>query len=118
MNYYNVGKLLTEAGKHYGEEIIKKYSIQLTSELGKGYTSSRLRYMRRFFEIISKCPTMSDKLSYSHYCELIWIDNIEIINYYIEISGVWQQPQLGLLPKPLQHLTLLLIPLERSFQFE
>ena len=34
--YYNVGKLLSEAGKHYGEGIIKEYSKRLTSELGKG----------------------------------------------------------------------------------
>ena len=27
--YYNVGKLLVEAGKHYGEGIIKKYAIRL-----------------------------------------------------------------------------------------
>ena len=34
--YYNVGKLLADAGKHYGEGIIKEYSKRLTSELGKG----------------------------------------------------------------------------------
>lgn len=26
--YYNVGKLLSEAGKHYGEGTIKKYSVR------------------------------------------------------------------------------------------
>ena len=26
--YYNVGKLLVEAGKHYGEGIIREYSIR------------------------------------------------------------------------------------------
>ena len=26
ITYYNVGKELSEAGKHYGEAIIKKYS--------------------------------------------------------------------------------------------
>ena len=36
--YYNVGKMLSEAGKHYVEGIIKDYSIKLTLELGKGYT--------------------------------------------------------------------------------
>lgn len=46
--YYNVGKLLSEAGKHYGEGIIKKYSIKLTNELGKGYTITNLKYMRHF----------------------------------------------------------------------
>ena len=35
--YYNVGKLLSEADKHYGEGIIKEYSKRLTNELGKGY---------------------------------------------------------------------------------
>lgn len=33
MNYYNVDKMLSEAGKHYGEEIIKEYSKRLTYEL-------------------------------------------------------------------------------------
>ena len=86
--YYIVGKMLSEAGKHYGEGIIKKYSIKLTNELGKGYTQSRLRYMRRFYEVFSKCPTLSDKLSYSHYCELIWFDEFNKINYYIETAIV------------------------------
>lgn len=84
--YYNVGKMLSQAGKHYGEGIIKEYSIKLTNELGKGYTQSRLRYFRRFYIVFSKYPTLSDKLSYSHYCELIWIENIDKINYYINIS--------------------------------
>ena len=84
--YYNVGKILSEAGKHYGEGIIKEYSKKLTNELGKGYTQSRLRYFRRFYDVFSKCPTLSDKLSYSHYCELIWNDDFNKINYYINIS--------------------------------
>jgi len=84
--YYNVGKMLSKAGKHYGEGIIKEYSKKLTNELGKGYTQSRLRYFRRFYDVFSKCPILSDKLSYSHYCELIWNDDFNKINYYINIS--------------------------------
>ncbi len=83
--YYNVGKLLAEAGKHYGEGIIKEYSKRLTNEFGKGYTPTRLRYFRRFYEVLIKHPTVSDKLSYSNYCELIWFD-IDKINYYIKIT--------------------------------
>ena len=41
--YYNVGKLLSEAGKHYGEGTIKEYSKRLTNELGKGYSISNLK---------------------------------------------------------------------------
>lgn len=83
--YYEIGKILSEAGKHYGEGIIKEYSNKLTIELGKGYTQSRLRYIRRFYEVFSKCPTLSDKLSYSHYCEIIWLEEQEI-KYYITIT--------------------------------
>ena len=83
--YYNVGKLLSEAGKHYGEGIIKEYSKRLTKEFGKGYTVTRLKYIRRFFDMFSKSPTVSDLLTFSHYCELIWLENIDKINYYITI---------------------------------
>ena len=47
--YYNVGKLLSEAGKHYGEGIIKEYSKKLTEDFGKGYGISNLKNMRRFY---------------------------------------------------------------------
>lgn len=36
--YYNVGKILSEAGKNYGEGIIREYSKRLTDDLGKGYS--------------------------------------------------------------------------------
>ena len=84
--YYNVGKMLSEAGKHYGEGIIKEYSKKLTKELGKGYSITRLRYIRRFFEVFSKCPSVTDELTYTHYCELIWLNDYDKINYYINIS--------------------------------
>ena len=84
--YYNVGNLLSEAGKHYGQGIIKEYSKRLTLELGKGYSTTRLRYIRRFYEISVKCPSVTDKLTYTHYCEIIWINNIDKINYYIDIA--------------------------------
>ena len=57
--YYNVGKMLSEAGKHYGEGIIKEYSIKLTLELGKGYTFTSLTRMRKFYYLIEKLATMS-----------------------------------------------------------
>ena len=47
--YYNVGKLLSEAGKHYGEGIIKECSKRLTKELGKKYTTSLLYKIKQFY---------------------------------------------------------------------
>ena len=66
--YYNVGKMLSEAGKHYGEGIIKEYSKKLTSELGKGYSQRNLRNMRQYYIVSEKWQTLSAKLSWSHYC--------------------------------------------------
>ena len=83
--YYNVGKLLSEAGKHYGEGIIKEYSKKLTKEFGKGYSQRNLRNMRQFYCVSTKWQTLSAILSWSIYCELIWFDNINKINYYITI---------------------------------
>ena len=83
--YYEVGRLLSEAGKHYGEGIIKEYSKNLTKELGKGYTITRLKYFRRFYNVLSKGPTLSDELTFSHYCEVIWFDENKM-NYYISLS--------------------------------
>ena len=84
--YYNVGKLLFDAGKHYGEGIIKEYSKRLTSELGKGYNFSSLKRMRQFYLIVSKSATVSHLLTWSHYVELLPLDNINEINYYVQIS--------------------------------
>lgn len=80
--YYNVGKMLSEAGKKYGEGIIKEYSQKLTNDLGKGYSPTRLKYIRRFYEVAKKCPSLTDELTYTHYCELIWFDDLNKINYY------------------------------------
>ena len=84
--YYNVGKLLSEAGKHYGEGIIKEYSKRLTNDLGKGYGISNLKNMRKLYILFSKSQTMSDLLSWSHYVELLPIKDINKINYYIYIT--------------------------------
>ena len=83
--YYNIGKLLKEAGKHYGEGIIKEYSKRLTSEFGKGYTFTSLTRMKKFYNLIEKLATVSQHLSYGHYVELLPYSDIDKINYYIKI---------------------------------
>ncbi len=84
--YYNVGKLLSEAGKHYGEGIIKEYSKRLTQDLGIKYDASSLNKMKKFYLLKVKLATLSPKLSYSHYVELLSLDNLDEINYYIMIT--------------------------------
>ena len=84
--YYNVGKLLSEAGKHYGNGIIKDYSIRLTRELGRGYSKRNLWLMLKFFEVKEKVQTVSAELSWSHYVELLSFNDINEINYYINTT--------------------------------
>ena len=82
--YYNVGKLLLDAGNQYGESIIKEYSSRLTEELGHGYSQRNLRNMRQFYKISQKWQTVSAKLSWSHFCEILWFDDNKL-QYYIKI---------------------------------
>ena len=82
---YNVGKLLTEAGKKYGEGIINEYSKKLTLELGKGYNITNLKRYRQFYILIQKGATMSHQLGWSYYSEFMPLKNINVINYYIKL---------------------------------
>ncbi len=83
--YYKVGKLLNDAGKSYGEGIIKKYSDMLTKELGKGYGLSNLKNMRKFYNI-AKSQSLIGQLSWTHYCILLPLNDINKINYYVRIT--------------------------------
>ena len=71
--YRNVGKLLFDVGNQYGESIIKEYSLKLTEELGSGFSQRNLRNMRQFYKVSQNWQTVSAKLSWSHYCELLVI---------------------------------------------
>ena len=84
-SYYNVGKLLLDAGNQYGESIIKDYSVRLTKELGSGYSQRNLRNMRQFYKVSQKWQTLSAKLSWSHYCEILWFDDNKF-QYYVKIT--------------------------------
>ena len=84
--YYNVGKMLSEAGRHYGEGIIKEYSKKLKNELGKNYSVRLLYRILKYYNFITtaKLPTLSAKLSWSHYDEILRFDDINKIKYYIK----------------------------------
>ena len=92
--YYNVGKLLIEAQggedrAKYGNALIKEYSERLTKKIGRGYTFSALSRMRQFYLLSEKIATLSQQLTWSHYCELLAFDNADEINYYIKQTEVY-----------------------------
>ena len=86
--YYKVGKLLNDAGKSYGEGIIKKYSDKLTKEFGRKYNYRNLFIMRKFYIIFKdeNVNALRSQLSWTHYRELLTLNNINEIKYYIKIT--------------------------------
>ena len=83
--YFEIGKLLNEAGKEYGKNIIKRYSEKLVVEVGKKYNERTLRKIRQFYEKFSKekWSTMWTKLSWSHYREVLSLKDFNEIRYYL-----------------------------------
>ncbi len=84
--YFETGKLLSEAGKEYGKNIIKQYSDKLMIEVGKKYTERNLRYMRQLYEMITvtKWNAMRSKLCWSHYREVLSLKDIHEMRYYLK----------------------------------
>ncbi|MCI9586302.1 MAG: DUF1016 domain-containing protein [Bacilli bacterium] len=90
-SYYEVGRLLVQAqgGEErakYGNKLIKEYSEKLTRELGKGYDVTTLKRMRQFYLLIQKGAPLAHQLTWSHYIELLPLNNINEIKYYINIT--------------------------------
>lgn len=86
-NQINVGKLLNEAqgGENrakYGDGLIKEHSIKLTRELGNKYNVTTLKRMHKFYLLIEKGAAMRHQLSWTHYRELLPIDNIDSKDLY------------------------------------
>ena len=87
ITYFEIGKLLNEAGSKYGEKIIKEYSEKLVKEVNKKYNERTLRRMRQFYRKFcnEKWSTLSTKLSWSHYTELLPIKNEDEMLYYLNL---------------------------------
>lgn len=83
--YFEIGKLLSKAGKEYGKNIIKQYSEKLVIEVGTKYNERNLRYMRQLYEMVveTKWNTLCSKLCWSHYREVFSIKDINEIRYYL-----------------------------------
>ena len=85
--YFETGKLLSEAGKDYGKNIIGQFAEKLMAEVGSKYNVRTLYGMRKFYELFSKqkLNPLGSKLNWSHYRELLSLKNINAIKYYIII---------------------------------
>ena len=87
ITYFEIGKLLTEAGGKYGDNIIDEYSKKLIIEVGKKYNRRTLFRMKQFYNMFSseKVSTLSTRLSWSHYTELLPIKDKNKLLYYLNL---------------------------------
>ena len=82
--YFEIGRLLTEAGGKYGDNIIEEYSKKLVVEVGKKYNIKTLYKMKQLYKVFSdeKVAPLVRQLSWSNCLQLLPIKNYEKINYY------------------------------------
>ena len=85
ITYFEIGKLLNEAGGKYGDNIIDEYSKKLIVEVGKKYNRRTLFRMRQFYNVFSneKVSPLGTHLTWSHCRALLSIKDYNKINYYI-----------------------------------
>ena len=96
ITYWNIGRVIVEHEQdnekraEYGKATLKQISRQLTKEFGRGFSVSNLQFMRRFYQTYQIQQTLSGKLSWSHYCELLIISDPDRHSFYekeCELSG-------------------------------
>ena len=93
--YFEIGKMIVEEEQQgeerakYGNQLITELSKKLSSDFGKGFSSTNIKQMRSFYIFYSKSQTVSDqfKLSWSHYLFLMRMDDENERNFY-EIESI------------------------------
>ena len=86
--YWHIGRSICEYEQSvperadYGKQTLKELSNALTKEFGKGFSRSNLYLMRQFYLTYEKIQTLSGKLSWSHYGELLSISDPDKRSFY------------------------------------
>jgi predicted nuclease of restriction endonuclease-like (RecB) superfamily len=99
--YWNIGRLITEtigedARVEYGKHLMRYLSERLTSDFGKGFDESNLRYMRKFYLTFPIRDALRHELSWTHYRMIMKIENPNAREYYLDecSKGIWSTRQL------------------------
>ena len=88
VTYWNVGRLIVEDEQNsehraeYGKQVLKELSKRLTKDFGKGFSRPNLHWMRELYIKYPICQTLSNKLTWSHYCELLTISDDDKRSFY------------------------------------
>lgn len=86
--YWKIGEIIVRYEQNdsiravYGKQTLKQLSKTLTAEFGKGFSVSNIQFMRRFYQEYKIQQTLSVKLTWSHYCELLSISDKNKREFY------------------------------------
>lgn len=102
VSYWKIGEIIVRYEQNenirakYGEQTLKQMSKILTNEFGKGFSRSNLQNMRAFYLSYENCQTVSGKLSWSHYCELLSVADKDKRSFYEKeaINSNWSVREL------------------------
>ena len=100
--YWQIGKIIVEHEQDsqeraaYGSGLLNELSKELTTEFGRGFSVSNLQFMRRFYQDYPIQQTLSVKLSWSHYCELLSISDLNKRSFYEKeaVNAKWSVREL------------------------
>ena len=88
LTYWQIGKYIIDYEQkgnekaEYGSNMLNKLSSDLTQKYGKGFSRSNVFYIRKFYMEYPKVQTVSELLSWSHYVELLKIEQSEERSFY------------------------------------
>ncbi|PSL33342.1 PDDEXK nuclease domain-containing protein [Chitinophaga ginsengisoli] len=88
MTYWEIGRYIVEFEQkgyeraEYGSQLLDRLSRDLTLLYGKGFSRSNMLYMRKLYVFFPKRETLSHKLTWSHYFEILKSDSdLEVLFY-------------------------------------
>ena len=86
--YWKIGEVIVRYEQNdsvraaYGEKTLLQLSKALTKELGKGFSRSNIYNMRQFYLSYPIFQSVTGKLSWTHYCELLSISDKDKRSFY------------------------------------
>ena len=99
--YWNIGKMIIDMqggnnNAKYKDYVLENLSVRLSNEFGRGFSKRNLERMRKFYLYYPIATTLLSQLTWSHYLELIKIDDVNKRNFYMNecINSNWDVREL------------------------
>ena len=99
--YWNIGRVIVENELknnrgEYGKKQLLAISKNLTNKFGKGFSQSNLYNMKMFYTKYPIFQSVTGKLSWTHYCELLYISDDDKRSFYEKeaINSNWSVREL------------------------